>query len=256
MRKSNYLILSPFYLEFNDYLTKIENVTSLFSSLTIFDISRFDNLIDMNEKISYFNNKFTFIYLPKNIKKIDKFIFAIKNIQILDLSNNINLNAIMNWAFEQNQIKHLKLPISITMIGRQAFEGNLIRNLDLSNLIYLKIINESTFENNQIEYLKLPPNITEIEKSAFSRNQIEILDLSNYVNLNKINSDAFLKNPLKEIKILDNLSLSYVEYRTSSIWDDFIKYYNNNNKKSGDYKLENEEWKWYPLQKSIINLQL
>jgi hypothetical protein len=71
--------------------------------------------------------------------------------------------------------------------------------------------------------------------------------LSNCINLKVINENAFKENPLNEIKILDNINIEYYKYLKNDLWTKFVIYYNDTDKKSGDYKLENNEWKWYPL---------
>ena len=80
-------------------------------------------------------------------------------------------------------------------------------------------------------------------------NQIQILDLSNCIKLKNIEKHAFAENPLNEIKILDNINVDYYNYTDykDDLWNKFAKYYNDNNKKEGDYKLENNKWQWYPL---------
>jgi hypothetical protein len=86
-------------------------------------------------------------------------------------------------------------------------------------------------------------------KDAFKNNKIEMLDLSNCTNLKPIVSNAFAENPLNEIKILDNINVDYYNYTDykDDLWSKFIKYYKNNNNKSGDYKYKDDKWKWYPL---------
>ena len=200
MIKSNYLILSGLYFDFNDDLTEITNVKELFKKQNILDLHRFDIL--------------------KNIER---------------------------FAFKENQIKHLKLPQNIEIIDNYSFNKNQIQILDLSNCINLKNIERFAFKENQIKHLKLPNNIEEIEWSAFIYNQIEILDLSNCIKLKKIKWCAFSINPLKEIKILGNIEIEYEDYYKKDMWNEFVIYYNDTDKKSGDYKLENDEWKWYPL---------
>jgi len=73
------------------------------------------------------------------------------------------------------------------------------------------------------------------------------LDLSNNIKLEKIEDYAFSNNPLKKIKILDNINIIYDNKLKGDAWNEFAKYYNDNNKKEGDYKLEDNIWKWYPL---------
>jgi hypothetical protein len=155
----------------------------------------------------------------------------------------------MGWAFGKNQIKQLKLPQNIEIIKDYSFKNNQIKILDLSNCIKLKAIEFKSFEYNQIKQLKLPKNIKMIKDRAFEVNNIESLDLLQCTTLNYITYLAFSNNPLQEIKILDNIdakTLYSTEFKTDK-WNNFTKYYNKNNKKAGDYKLENNEWKWYPL---------
>ena len=154
MIKSNYLILSGLYFDFNDDLTEIKEIKALFENQNILDIFRFDKIKSI-KKSQFMKKKLNFIYLSKNIEKI--------------------------------------------------------------------------------------------ELSAFLNNKIEILDLSNCINLKVINENAFEKNPLNEIKILDNINIEYYKYLKNDLWTKFVIYYNDTDKKSGDYKLENDEWKWYPL---------
>jgi len=251
MRKSNYLILSGLYFDFNDDLTKIINIKESFKKQNILDLSRFDK-IKIIKKDQFIECKnINFVYLPISINKIYEASFFENKIQILDLSKCLKLKLIDPSCFEHNQLKQLKLPENIEIIGEFAFYINQIEILDLSNCIKLKNINNFAFEKNQIKQLKLPNNIEEIECSAFANNQIESLDLSNYKKLKDIYKSAFSKNPLKEIKILNDIDINYSyddDYKYD-LWNRFVKYYNNNNKKSGDYKYENDEWKWYPLKK-------
>ena len=203
MRKSNYLVLSSFYFNFNDNLSKIIKINELFKKQNILDLFRFDK-IKIIKKINYENN-INFIYLPQSIEIIDD----------------------------------------------ESFESNQIKILDLSNCINLKAIGYLSFWDNQIKQLKLPKNIEIIEYSAFENNQIESLDLSNYIKLKYIKYYAFSENPLTEIKILNNININYepnVDWKYyGDVWNKFVKYYNDNGKKSGDYKYENDEWKWYLL---------
>jgi len=136
------------------------------------------------------------------------------------------------------------LPKNIEKIGMFAFSNNKIEILDLSQCIKLQTI-ELSFDNNLIKTLSLPKNIEIIQNFAFRTNQIEILDLSNYIKLKNIKEYAFSDNPLKEIKILDNIEIEY--HDNNDIWNNFVICYLKNNKKAGDYKLENDEWKWYSL---------
>ena len=141
----------------------------------------------------------------------------------------------------------MKLPKNIEEIRKNAFEDNQIESLDLSSCINLNIINECAFESNQIKQLKLPQNINLINVEAFSFNKIKILDLSNCTQLKEIDENAFLNNPLNEIKILEEVEIEFnIDYK-NDVWKKFIKYYHNHVEKSGDYKLENNEWQWYPL---------
>jgi hypothetical protein len=141
----------------------------------------------------------------------------------------------------------LKLPKNIREISRDTFAYNQIESLDLSNCIKLRIIKPLAFMNNQIKQLRLTKNIKIIDAYAFESNKIKILDLSNCVKLKKIKWCAFSINPLKEIKILGNIEIEYEDYYKKDMWNEFAIYYNDNNKKEGYYKLENDEWKWYPL---------
>ena len=245
MRKSKYLILSGIYFNFDDDLTDIINVKKLFKNQNILDLFRFDK-ITIIKKINYENN-INFIYLPQNIEIINEDVFANNKIEILDLSNCIKLKNIENWSFWNNQIKQLKLPDNIEEIKWSAFLKNQIKILDLSNCIKLKNIREAAFRENQIKHLKLPKNIEKIEWCAFMNNQIQILDLSNCIKLKHIVFDAFSSNPLNEIKILDNIEIGYDKKNIDDLWNKFSKYYNDNKMKSGDYKYNNNEWKWYPL---------
>ena len=246
MRNSKYLILSSFYFDFNDDLTEITNVKKSFKKQTILDLYRYNDFKIIKKRVFSIDYNLNFIYLPKNIEIIDNFAFYKNQIQILNLSNCINLKIINEDVFFKNQIKHLKLPENIEIIGYNAFSVNQIKILDLSNYIKLKYIEDISFSYNQIKQLKLPQNIEIIKRYAFEKNEIKILDLSNYIKLKQIEIYAFLYNPLTEIKILDDITIEYNNDK-DDMWNKFAKYYNKNNKKAGDYKLENNEWQWYPL---------
>ena len=172
-----------------------------------------------------------------------------KNQTVLDLERFNDLKIIKFNVFSENQIKHLRLPKNIEIIGDWAFANNKIEILDLSNCIKLKNTGDTAFYKNQIKRLKLHTNIELIDCNSFLKNQIESLDLSNYTKLKHIVFNAFFKNPLNEIKILGNINIDYYDYSEykEDLWTKFAKYYNENNKKEGDYKLENNKWQWYPL---------
>ena len=170
-----------------------------------------------------------------------------KKQNILDLERFNKLISIKENQFEFYNLNFLYLPKNIEIMGKYVFLNNQIQLLDLSNYINLRIIKSGVFSYNQIKQLKLPKNIEILDKYTFSVNQIEILDLSNCIKLKEILSDAFSDNPLKEIKILGNIEIEYDNYYKKDIWNIFARYYNDNEKKAGDYKLENNEWKWYPL---------
>ena len=159
-----------------------------------------------------FNNDLT------NIEYVKE---SFKNQNILDLFRFDKMIIIKNKHFQRGNINFIYLPQNIEIINEDVFANNKIEILDLSNCIKLKNIENWSFWNNQIKQLKLPKNIEEIRKSAFEDNQIESLDLSNCINLKFIESWSF--------------------------WNKIVKYYNNNKMKSGDYKLENNKWQWYPL---------
>ncbi len=271
MRKSKYLILSEFYFYFNDDLTEITNVKELFENQNILDLFRFKKMkfIKKNQFLKCKN--INFVYLPININKIYEQAFHTNQIEILDLSKCLKLKWIDRGCFENNQIKRLKLPenieiidefafyrnqikildlsncINLKSIDYKAFFKNQIKILDLSNCIKLKNIELGAFEENQIKQLKLPENIEIINSFSFYENQIEILDLSKYMFLYEIFYYAFSNNPLKEIKILDNVEIKYGENNKDDFWNKFVKYYNRKGKQKGDYKLENNQWQWYPL---------
>ncbi len=249
MRKSKYLVFNSFYFNFNDDLSEIKEIKELFENQNILDLERFDKMKIIIKKNFFANENINFIYLPVSIEKIGEFAFYINQIKSLDLSNCINLNIISDCAFKSNQIKQLKLPQNIETIDAYAFKNNQIKSLDLSNCINLNIISDCAFKSNQIKQLKLPKNIEVMYKDAFKNNKIEMLDLSNCTNLKLIDRYAFVENPLNEIKILDNINFEYYNYTEykDDLWKKFVKYYHKNDKKAGDYKLENNQWQWYPL---------
>ena len=178
-----------------------------------------------------------------NVKKL------FKNQNILDLERFNDLKIIEERKFEGHNLNFIYLSINIEEIEWSAFIYNQIEILDLSNCINLKVINETAFKENQIKHLKLPKNIETLSFASFAYNKIQNLDLSNCIKLKEINSNVFYENPLTEIKILNDIDINYSyddDYKYD-LWNRFVKYYNNNNKKSGDYKLENNQWQWYPL---------
>ena len=128
---------------------------------------------------------------------------------------------------------------------KESFKNQNI--LDLFRFDKIKSITEYKFNGYNINFVYLPKNIEKIEYCAFYKNQIQILDLSNCIKLKHIIFNAFSNNPLNEIKILDNIKIEYDKKNINNLWNKFAIYYNDNNKKAGDYKLENNEWQWYPL---------
>ena len=100
MRKSKHLILSSFYFDFNDDLSKITNVKESFKNQNILDLFRFDKLISIKES-QFMKKKINFIYLSKNIETINEDAFLGNQIKILDLSNCINLKNIREATLEK-----------------------------------------------------------------------------------------------------------------------------------------------------------
>ena len=178
-----------------------------------------------------------------NVKKL------FKNQNILDLERFNDLKIIEERKFEGHNLNFIYLSINIEAMNKRAFSKNKIQILDLSYCTKLKYIDENAFMSCDIKHLKLPKNIEAIGTESFQNNKIEILDLSNCIKLKHIVFDAFSRNPLQEIKILDNINVgtSYSPSFETDKWNTFTKYYNDNNKKAGDYKLENNKWQWYPL---------
>jgi len=170
-----------------------------------------------------------------------------KKQNIIDLFRFDKMTIIKKSQFYEKNINFIYLPKNIEKIENEAFCKNQIKILYLSNCINLKAIGYLSFWDNQIKQLKLPKNIEIIEYSAFENNQIESLDLSNYIKLKYIKYYAFSENPLTEIKILNDIKIEYDKKYMYDLWNKFVKYYNDNNKKAGDYKYINNEWQWYPL---------
>jgi hypothetical protein len=123
----------------------------------------------------------------------------------------------------------------------------MIKELNLSGCDNLITICGNAFAENTIRDIKFPSVLKTIEETAFYKNQIEEIDLSQCDKLGRILKDAFSDNPLEEIKILGNIEIEYDNYYKEDKWNKFARYYNDNNKTEGDYKLENYEWQWYPL---------
>jgi len=154
MRTRKCLILSPLFLIFNNDLSEITNVKESFKNQNILDLFRFDKIKSITEyKFNGYN--INFVYLPKNIEKIEYCAFYKNQIQILDLSNCIKLKNIGENVFYENKIKHLKLPDNIEEIYNYAFSINQIKILDLSNCIKLKEINSNVFYENPLTEIKI-----------------------------------------------------------------------------------------------------
>ena len=233
------------YIKFPSNLIKIDEYSFFYNEIKYLDLSKCSKLKNIPYQCFY-SNPIKKIKLPKYLENIEGECFFENEIEILDLSNYKNLKDIYAEAFQSNKIKNIKLSPSIENIEDCSFDDNKIESLDLSICNKITTIYENSFSNNNISDLKLPINVKNIEYSAFNYNQIEFLNLSNCKKLKYINYYAFSDNPLQEIKILDNIKIEY-DYSKYDLWNKFVEYYNENDKKSGDYKLENNEWQWYPL---------
>jgi len=220
-----------------------------YNKIQILDLS---NCINLKEicKASFNFNEIKILKLPQNVEIIQIQAFNMNRIKILDLSNCINLKKIDMLLFFENEIEYFRLPRFVETIYlniNSNFNMNDIKILNLTNYKALKFIALYSFENSNIKQLKLPKNIEKIDWFAFMNNQIESLDLSYCKQLGYIGRNAFFKNPIKDIEILNDITIEYDKNNKDDMWNKFVKYYNNNNKKSGNYKLENNKWKWYPL---------
>ena len=186
-----------------------------------------------------FNNNLTNI---KNVKK------SFENQNILDLERFIKITNI-KFDFEFYNLNFIYLHKNIESLDEYVFMTKKIQILDLSNCIKLKYIGVDAFNTNKIKQLKLPNNIETLSFASFAYNKIQNLDLSNCIKLTRIMNNAFSNNPLKTIKILNDIEIEYNDhiYYFKDPWNKFAKYYSYNERYAGDYKYENDEWKWYPL---------
>ena len=180
----------------------------------------------------------------QSYEEFDKYYMS--NLNEFDDSINSELHH-ENYYIKSYQ--SLILPNIYNKIDNKEFMYIQIEKLDLSKNTNLTNIGKYAFATCNIKELKLPKDIETIGPFAFSNNQIEILDFSKYLNLKKIGAYAFSVNPLKEIKILGNITIDYIVAYKNDIWNEFVKYYNKNNKKTGDYKYINDDWQRYPLKK-------
>ncbi len=170
MIKSKYLILNSFYFKFDTKLSKIISVNKSFNEQNILDLERFNDM-KFIRKDMFKNLNLNFVFLPISIEAIDTSSFFQNNIQALDLSNCINLNIIMGWAFGKNQIKQLKLPKNIEMMSMEAFGKNQIKLLDLSNCKNIKEISIFAFLDNPLKTIKILNDIM-IEYDNYNKDDL------------------------------------------------------------------------------------
>jgi len=158
MRKSNYLILSPLFLIFNDDLTKL-NDTKESSQLSIYvlDLERFDNLKIIESDLFCFNC--TVLYLPNNVENIKTRAFTNFEFVYSNIYKCKQITYINQEIFYNNKIKQLKLPDNIISLSPWAFKQNNIERLDFRNCKNLKNIELGCFSENPLKLIIIPNDI-------------------------------------------------------------------------------------------------
>jgi len=93
----------------------------------------------------------------------------------------------------------------------------------------------------------LPSSVLCIDLLVFINNRIKYLDFTNFTSKEYcIEGNAFAINLLEEIKISGIANMRYISSDEDDMWNMFINIIENIGK-PGDYKYENNKWKWYPL---------
>jgi hypothetical protein len=147
----------------------------------------YDKYIQNNKKMSTFTisystiNDFSIIVLDNSSVELIKYSGNVKELEIPNRINNINVTSIGDYVFVDKQLTSITLPNSLTYIGEAAFENNQLTSITFPNS--LAYIGEVAFENNQLTSIILPSSVTFINDHAFSRNQLTSITLPDNVNI-------------------------------------------------------------------------
>ncbi|WP_125765768.1 leucine-rich repeat protein [Levilactobacillus mulengensis] len=131
------------------------------------------------------------VVIGDGIKSIGTNAFAyLKNLQVVDLSENHTLETIGDRAFVSTGVTSLTLPETVTSIGDSAFTYDNLTTLDLSQATNLKTIGDEAFLGSKIDSLVLPDSVTTIGDEAFKFNS-NLTNVKLSKSLTKIGDSAF-----------------------------------------------------------------
>lgn len=133
------------------------------------------------------------LYLPKSLKRIDKYVF--ENCSIESIIGGDNVEEIGIKAFKNNRLESVLGFKNLEIIGEEAFCQNRITKFFFSKR--LKEIRRGAFKDNKLESVDLQTlrNVV-ISDYAFDNNMIEDIQLS---DISTIDETSFSFNPLKRI---------------------------------------------------------
>jgi len=131
------------------------------------------------------------VVIGDGIKSIGSNAFAyLKNLQVVDLSENHTLETIGDRAFVSTGVTSLTLPETVTSIGDSAFTYDNLTALDLSQATQLQTIGSEAFLGSKIDSLVLPDSVTTIGDKAFQYNS-NLTSVKLSQSLTKIGDSAF-----------------------------------------------------------------
>jgi len=131
------------------------------------------------------------VVIGDGIKSIGSNAFAyLKNLQVVDLSENHTLETIGDHAFVSTGVTSLTLPETVTRIDDNAFTYDNLTTLDLSHATQLQTIGDEAFLGSKIESLVLPDSVTSIGNQAFQFNS-NLTNVKLSQSLTKIGDSAF-----------------------------------------------------------------
>jgi len=208
---------------------------------------------------AFANSNLTSVTIPDSVTSIGSSAFRNNRLASITIPDSVTS---IGWnAFANNPLASVTIPASVISIGERAFVRNQLASIVISNGVIS--IGNFAFVDNQLATVTIPDSVTSIGGSAFRNNQLVSIAIPDSVT--SIGERAFANNPLASIVISSNVATlnrnvfegirdlasitigANVDFTgDAQTPNNFVIYYNGNNRAAGTYTFSNGSWSFHP----------